>query len=337
MKILYSGPLGRWSTTEARRRALVDLGHEVHSLDVRKYLTTRPAWWSAVERHVLAGPHVAAYNRDLLRFACDVRPDLVWLDTGAFVRRTTVRKLRDLGAPMLAYNSDYLRYQQYSWRHYLASVPLYDIHVITNQLNVAVLRQLGAKKIVNTLAAFDPDLHRPPQLTAEDRERFDTDVVFLGHCEAYYVRVLAALRRAGLRVRVWGPGWKRRAARGELADALQEPGQLWGPDGVKAMAVARICVGLVSNQNRSESTGRSFEVPAIGSFLLAQRTHEHAALYEEGTEAEFFSDLDELVQKARHYLRAEPERRAIAAAGHKRRWESGGTHVDRVGEILSAI
>jgi spore maturation protein CgeB len=316
---------------------LVDLGHEVHSLDVRKYLTTQPAWLAAVERHVLAGPHVAAYNRDLLRFAWDVRPDLIWLDTGAFVRRTTTRKLRDLGAPMLTYNSDYLRYKQYSWRHYLASVRHYDVHVITNELNVTFLRQLGAKKIVKTLLAFDPDLHRPPELTREDRERFDADVGFIGHCEAYYLRALAALRRAGLRVRVWGPGWKRRAARRELADAVQEPGQLWGPDGVKAMAVARICVGLVSNHNRSESAGRSFELPAIGSFFLAQRTREHAALYDEGTEAEFFSSLDELVQKARHYLRAEPERRAIAAAGHKRRWQSGGTHLDRVREILSAI
>lgn len=337
MRILYSGPITPWSTTEARLRAFRDLGHDVLVVDLNQHLAAEPAWLRKIELHACDGPGLRSYNRALVERARDLTADLIWLDTGAYVTRTTLVELRRSGAPIVSYNSDYLLFRSYSWRQYRPAAALYDVHVTTNAYNVPELRRHGARKVVMTCAAFDPDLHRPPEMSDAERGRFDADVTFLGHCEPAYLRALSALRSAGLRLRIWGAGWSRGAARRLMDSAIQDPPQLWGPDSIKAMAAARICVGLLSKWNRSQSTGRSYEVPAIGSFFLGERTREHEALYREGVEAEFFSSRDELVAKARYYLAHDAARAEVAAAGHRRRWASGGTHRDRMSEILAAI
>lgn len=337
MRILYSGRIGRWSTTEARLHALRGLGHDVEVLDINASLAGAPAWLRKIELHAADGPHLRAYNRALRRVAGDGRWDLIWLDTGACVRPRTVAALREAGAPILSYNSDYLRFHRHAWRQYLAAVPFYDVHVTTNGFNVPELERRGARSVVMTSAAFDPDLHRPVDLNDAERARLDADVTFVGHFEPAYARALTALHDAGLTLKIWGPGWSRSAARSRLESALQQPAQVWGPDAVKAVAAGRVCVGLLSAHNRNQSNGRSYEIPAVGSLLLAERTDEHAALYREGVEAEFFSTLDELVEKARYYVAHARERAALALGGHRRRWSSGGTHRDRVTEILAAI
>ena len=53
------------------------------------------------------------------------------------------------------------------------------------------------------------------------------------------------------------------------------------------------------------------------------RTRQHVECFEEGIEAEFFGDDDELVQKARHYLERDSERGDIARRGQQRCVTSG--------------
>ena len=56
---------------------------------------------------------------------------------------------------------------------------------------------------------------------------------------------------------------------------------------------------------------------------MAIRTPQHLECYEEGKEAEFFSDHEELVRKARYYLEHPEEREVIAKRGLERCVASG--------------
>ena len=231
------------------------------------------------------------------------------------------------------YTSEYFGFRPYWYRHFTRAVCLYDVHVITNALNAPFLRKRGAKRIVMTRFGFDPELHRPPSLTVEDLERYGSEAVFVGHWEPSTERLILALRKAGIDVRAWGRRWSR-------ARSLSDRGRIRSVpagDYVKVLACAKICLCFLSKWNRNQAAGRTFEIPAIGSFLLAERTPEHASYFQEGREAEFFGSAEELVTKARMYRANDARRKAVARAGHDRCLRSAYTHEDRVRQLLERI
>jgi spore maturation protein CgeB len=81
---------------------------------------------------------------------------------------------------------------------------------------------------------------------------------------------------------------------------------------------------------------RSFEIPACGSFMLAERTEEHLAIFREDQEAAFFGSSDELIDKVKYYLTHDEARRRIAQAGHVWVTKNGHTYGDRLRELVRA-
>ena len=75
----------------------------------------------------------------------------------------------------------------------------------------------------------------------------------------------------------------------------------YGVDYARALTGAKIAIGLLSKRIPETTTTRSFEIPACGTMLLAERTQDHQALFEEGVEAEFFDSAEECADKARFY------------------------------------
>ena len=86
-----------------------------------------------------------------------------------------------------------------------------------------------------------------------------------------------------------------------------------------------------------QHTTRTFEIPACGSLLLADRTEEHQEFFEEGKEAEFFDSCDELLDKLKFYCSNEAARKRIADGGYKRCKEGGYAYVCRVSGALQAL
>ena len=71
--------------------------------------------------------------------------------------------------------------------------------------------------------------------------------------------------------------------------------------------------------------------------MLAERTDEHKALFEEDKEAVYFSSNEELLEKCRYYLEHEDERKAIAEAGWKRCLDSDYSNEGMIRKVLKVI
>jgi spore maturation protein CgeB len=93
---------------------------------------------------------------------------------------------------------------------------------------------------------------------------------------------------------------------------------LEGLDYTRVLCATRINLGFLRTGARDLQTTRSVEIPACGTFMLAERTDEHRSLFEEGVETEFFEHFDELLAKCRYSLANERARLALAAAGLQR-------------------
>jgi hypothetical protein len=81
----------------------------------------------------------------------------------------------------------------------------------------------------------------------------------------------------------------------------------------------------VWDDGRQQCKGRVFEALACGAFLLEEENFETRRFFDEGVDYVSFDGLEDLLDKCRHFLAHENERREIAARGHEtvlRKWNS---------------
>jgi hypothetical protein len=217
---------------------------------------------------------------------------------------------------------------------YLRSIPLYDVHFTYRAPNLDDLRARGARVALRTWFAFDSRIHRPVAVSENDRSRLGGQVGFIGAYERKRAKAMIELAKAGVPMRVWGIGrWRQPGV--VRSKIMLEPRPVWGEEYAKAICSFDINLGFLRVYNRDQHTQRSFEIPACAGFMLAERTDEHMALFEEGKEAEFFGSIEELIDKARFYLGQAQAREKIGRAGRERCLRSGYDNESRLREMLA--
>lgn len=326
LRIGYVGTLDPGGTCYSRLEALRSVEPHVAALDTDAYLGGgRLARWLNRVPGVGAGPR--RLNADVLRFARDGRLNVLWIDKGDWVAPATLRALRAADVRLAHHVTDALWpgpvRLRLTRRRLAATAPLYDHFVTSNAADFRRLHGVMPDRVLLTQLGYDERrFHARPARDPDEAARWRHDAIFIGHWEPRTERGLTALIAAGVRVKIYGRAWLARARRnprlaGCVADSLN--------DRDYERALKHVLVGLcfVSEWNYNETAGRSYEIPASGTFLLAPRTREHQRDYREGEEAEFFGSEAELVAKARAALADDDRRRAIAARGHRRCTTSG--------------
>jgi len=341
-RILFVGALTPYLTTAARRDALVELGFPVESVDPERFVGGSSPLISALAYRTLLTPGVFAFNREILERAARFRPDVLWLEKATYVFPRTFRRLRrDPGLLFVYHNTDDWRLSvswvhRAHWRFLRRTLREYDLHITSNLWNVEEFRQAGFPRVVHMELAANPAVRDPGEIPESERRALGGAVGFIGHWEPVTERRLLHLVRHGVPVKIYGGAWDDAQAAGELSEAIQHR-FVMGDEYARAIVSFDINIGIVSKWNRNHTASRTFQIPALGAFLLHERNEVVTRYFEEGVEAEFFESDDELLEKCRHYLAHPEERRRIAAAGRRRCIESGYFELDRVREILPAL
>jgi hypothetical protein len=301
----------------------------------------------AQEKWLLPGPGLARANRDLVRAAVALRPEVIFIWRGTIVDAGTVRALRRAtGAMLVSYNNDdpfswrhqrLPRHHERSWRRYIDAVPFYDVHFVYRPVNVSEIQQAGARVVHVLKPYFVPHLHHPMMLTDDERARFQSTAVFAGHFEDDgRAACIRALVEAGVDVRVFGGAGWREGLRG-IEDRVGPIAPVLGADYARALSAARAGLCFLSRLNRDRYTRRCFEIPACGTVLVSERTDDLAAMFHDGDEAVFFSTPDELVDKVKWLAGDAAEARRIAAAGLERVHRDGHSVDGRAQEWLDVV
>jgi spore maturation protein CgeB len=343
--VLYVGPDYHGSNGTCWRDAWSELGMTVHTVDAERLLpwpqTVRERVWAKVYRRPPARD-VDRLNNDIVAALAEFRPDLTYFIQGRYVRAETAAVARQYGQVVLYCNDDMSSpANRTSTTGEL--IKAVDCITTTKSFNVDEFARAGARRVVYLPNAFDPRIHFPAKLAPEDRTRFGGDIVFIGTFRPeradFLGRVADAVGETAMSV--WGGGWHkmsrpsfwpRRQSWARLRRSIRGR-ELWGQDMGKALQANKIALGLLYRANRDLHTSRSFEIPACGGFMLAERTVEHQEYFAEDREAVYFDTLDELVDKIRYYLHHDAARTRIAAAGYRRCVESGYRYVDRAHEL----
>jgi hypothetical protein len=332
--ILYLGP--RSGTCLDRAQALRRIGCTVEHIDPRELLpATR--WVDRWTWHV-GGHHFGPWLKHALAQRLrGLRFDLCHVDGGEWVTPAVVALLRAHAPRVVNYNIDDPTGPRDGPRFaaYRRALPHYDLVAVVREDNLPELRALGARRALRVWRSADEVSHRPRAVSAEQRRRWASEVLFLGTWFPERGPFMVELLRRGVPLTLRGPNWHKAPDWPQLRPHWAG-GAIGGDDYALAIQCARVSLGLLSHENRDQHTTRSLEIPALGGLFCAERTPEHLALYDEGSEALFWRDADECAQVCLAVLADEPRRARIAAAGHQRYLRDGHRNEAVMRRLLQA-
>jgi hypothetical protein len=338
LSMLYVGQLWEGSTTVDRMRSLRELGVRVIPFDTTPYLRRGNRLVRAIANRYHFGPRVSRLNRDLSTFADRNRGfGCVWIDKGTWIWPSTLTHLKGKGSVRLVHFTPDSALLGNQSRHFRKSIPRYDVLFTTKPFELDMHRELGARNLILTFQSYEQTRFLPAIPSAEELRRFSSDITFIGHYDPHYAQCIRALVLRGLQVRVWGQKWDRYRRWHPWAANVVAAHGVWGRDYPAALRCAKIALGLLIKGIPETTTTRTFEIPACGVFMLAERSDAHRALFDEGKEAEFFACHEELIEKARYYLAHPEARQRIAQAGYRRCLKSGYSNRARLESMLERV
>ena len=335
MRLLFLGTSK--GTSGQRANALRRLGHDVTIVNPFRVISKTPLIgpWQRYLGSVGLASLARAY---VLQAVSGQTFDLVWVDGGALVSRRLVNDLRKSAGKVINHNVDdpFGRRDANLWLQYLRAVCAYDLIVVVREENVEEAYQLHAKKVLHVFRSADEVAHAPRILAGEEKARWASQVLFVGTGFPDRGPFLVNLIRQGVPVSIYGGLWQSLKQWKELQPYWRGGGLEDAYSYSTAILAAKVCLGLLSKENRDLHTTRSMEIPSLGGVFCAQRTREHVALYNEDEEAVFWSSPEECASKCIALLSDDSWRQSIAHNGHERYLKNGWTNMHVAETVLKA-
>lgn len=352
MKILVAGEWCFEIYEQAVFQALKTLGHETFRFSWHEYFKLSSdsslsffakTFYKKFQNRFILGPTIRTINSDFVKVVNGYQPNLVFLYRGTHITHDTLRVIKR-NFPLtilLGYNNDdpfAQGHPRWLWRHFLASIPEYDIMLAYRHRNIADFMCAGAKKVHLLRSWFIHELHHPVTLTLEEQKRFGCDVVFVGHYEPDgRLELLEEIVKNGFRLRLFGTGWDTIVRKSRILSNFYPVEAVRGNDYNKALSGARVALCFLSKLNRDTYTRRCFEIPATKTLLLSEYSEDLATLYEEGVEADFFRNKEELIRKVQRYVEDDRLRQSVAEFGYCRLMRDGHDVVSRMKQVLEWV
>ncbi|HJU04499.1 MAG TPA: glycosyltransferase [Nitrospiraceae bacterium] len=203
----------------------------------------------------------------------------------------------------------------------------------------SMLKQAGAGHVNYLPVAADPSVHRPLDLSNDDRVEFGADVSFVGAGYANRRAILPRLIGQPYMFKVWGNEWVGAHA---LAGALQRQGQRIDTQTcIKVFNASRInlnlhsCIGEGLDPDGDFINPRAFELAASGAFQLLDQRSLLPELFNEKEMTSFHSP-DDLLGQIPGWLHEHEARAAMARAARERVLREH-TYVHRMRDLLSQV
>ena len=335
MKILLLGSHMNYNLEQYVYMNLVKLGHEVRFYGYKERLGkfANPIRM-AITRSKLIRDLANVFwlnriNNEIKRIAETFYPDLVLSIKGEAVKPKTIEWIREeLGAKTALWYPDDPRFFN-SLVKYIA--PSYD-HVFTaSEKAIDMYKDIGCEKVHFLPFACEPTVHRKLNLSDGISKTNNLDVVFVGTYTRRRARLIKALEKAGIKVKVYGPYWRYFMRSNNVRDGI------YGPEMVKVFNSAKIVLNIhVEDDLPYKVNMRTFEATGCGSFLLTDYAYGIEKLFKVGEELVSYNDADELVELVKYYLEDKEERMTISEKAQKKTYYRH-TYGQRIVHLLSLV
>ena len=333
MKILFSGYHNPnfLTITEYMERAIESLGHELLIFDDREHIIPGRIRARIKWLHQFDLNHI---NREMISLALKTKPDIAIIAGGHRITALTVQILKETGVCTALWTID----APLNFQPIIDSAPFYDHIFCQGTEAIELLDQEGIQGAQWLPMACDPDEHRPVELSAEEKERYGNDVVFVGSYYQGRAELFEGLVNFDLGI--WGPGWEKLEAKSKLRKCIKgshTPPSEW----LKIYSASKIV--LVTHYQDSEerfpvyqASPKIFEAMACGAFVISDNQRDVFSLFKDGEHLIRFDNPGELVEKIKYYLDHPDERKEVAKRGRKEVLKNH-TYEHRIETLLSVV
>jgi len=331
MRLLIVGNAGGTNLGESFLRAAGSLGIDSELVDSKAAMDAPPwlrrfNWWVRGRRPT----RLRRFGDDLVATVDRCRPEWILTTGMAPCTEQALVAIGRMGVERINFLSDdpFNPIHRASW--FLKAVRHYDHIFSPRRANIPDLIALGCGRVSYLPFGYEERLQYPEPLTDAEAEQLGSDVLFVGGADRDRLPFVASLVATGLRVALYGDYWERFPetrlhSRGHVDPAILR----------KATRAARVAICLVRRANRDGHVMRSFEIPAIGTCMLAEDTPEHHEIFgEDGAAVLYFQSRAQMIEKLRWLLAHEDERQRLAAAAHRLILGGRHTYRDRLVAIL---
>ena len=337
MRILYVGKLIPGSTSLHRLQALIDIGHDVTSLDTfTEYAAIQDKKiLNRIYRYLFGEVDYDKINDSICNLLLTKNEiKVLWIDKGMTVTSSTLKrvKLYNSSLVIIGYSPDDMGSKHNQSKRFIDSLPYYDFYITTKSYGVKELESLGAKKAIMIDNAYDENTHFPIIDNKKTSFYLKGSVGFIGTYEKERANSLKFAANKNVKISIYGSGWNNFKFKNIT---IQQP--LIGSEYAKAIYEFDINLCFLRKINRDLQTTRSVEIPACGGFMLAERSDEHLSLFKEGVEAEFFDSNEEMCEKINFYKKNSSLRKKIADQGRRRCINSGYSNQKRLNKIINEL
>lgn len=305
--ILFVGPLNDGSTCLARKNALIDLNKNVYVINTSLWLSSRFSIINSFIQRTYISYSVWKINYAIKNEINSKNINIVWVEKGEYIYPSTLLYIRKKKIFLINYNTDNIFYKKgHFWLHNLG-IKNYNLYLSTNRLNIDMIKNTYNIPCFRVAMGYDKCFENFDY----NRENKKYDVVFIGHWEPHTEESIYSLISNGIKVNVWGHNWKN-----SKYNFFKNVKPLAQVDYIETISLSKIALCFLSKWNKNESTGRTFEIPAIGTLLVAEYTYEHSFIFKDGVSAILFKNNEELVNKVKYILENEDERKLISKNGN---------------------
>lgn len=218
---------------------------------------------------------------------------------------STFLKLKEISPNTKIFNllsDDSWRYDDYG--RYWALIS--DYIVTTGHKTIKLHKKEGIKNIffasVVNLEHFKP-------LNLEKKY----DVVFIGTSGRERIESIKFLLKNGIKVDIFGKNWHY----DDFKDIYHGP--LDSDELIKKINQSKINLSVsIGGDTKPQIKGRPFEVSACKSFVLESYFPDYLDFFKKDKEIVMFKNNEEMLEKARYYLKHEKEREKIAQAAYEK-------------------
>lgn len=301
------------------------MGHTLIEIDAEDYVPWRwNGFVTRVFRRLFLKALVGDYNRDILKRAKSSEFDFILVFKGMYLKSETLQVLRLFGKPV------YNFYPDVSFTDHGSFIPsalsYYDCVFTTKSFHgTKEIQNFNIKRMIHVRHGFDPEVHRPVKLSKAQIGRYGCDVSFVANWTPEKERLISCIlnNRRNLKVIVYGIGWKYAST--EFKKTLGKnlrPG-VFGDELAIVYNASKVNLGLLSKAAgdptmSDQTTVRTFQIPASGSFMLHEDTPEVRSYFQPEKEIVVFNGEAELLLKLDMVLNDNVLRDTIKENGHSR-------------------